>query len=352
MNICLAYNVKPEVNPVEIGKSSSLDFDLPETIDLIEKHIELAGHKVVRLEADGKAFFKLEKLKNQIDLVFNIAEGLGGDARESQIPLFCEMLKIPYTHSSPTVHAISLDKNFSKMIVKSLGIKVPDSILIDRDSDLSALDFTFPLIVKPNSEGSSIGVFDTNVVPNKKELEKAVNVMYSNGLSSSLLLEQFIDGREFTVALINDEKLRVLPIIEQRFDFLPKGYKNIAGFELKWRFEDSLKNLEEAYYCPAPIDEKLKNEIKNTSLSIFEALNIKDCARIDYRLDTEGNLYFIEVNTLPGINLNENVVSYFVLAARKAGISSTELIKKIINSACRRYNLKHKVLSFNDAGTN
>lgn len=308
------------------SKQKDTEFDAPETINQIKETLESLGHEVVLVEANENAFDTLQSLKGKIDLVFNIAEGLTGDARESQIPLFCEVLGIPYTHSGPTTNAIKLDKEFTKLIIKGAEIvDVPGSI-------------TFPLIVKPNKEGSSKGIMDNSVVRNKEELDKKIKEL-REALDTEVLVEEYIDGREFTVGVLGNKEIQVLPIIEQKFDFLPAGMNKIAGYELKWLYEDKLKDLKTAYDCPAKIDEKLKDKIEDVSKKIYKLLDVRDCARIDYRLSNDGTLYFIEINTLPGINPDMNQISYFPRAAMVAGMSYKDLISKIISLASERYEL-------------
>ncbi len=341
MNIAIAYNVKKNKPSLSLEKQTDLEFDSPHVISGIKKAIESFGHSVILIEADENAFLKLRKNKKDIDIVFNIAEGLWGEARETQIPIFCEVLKIPYTHSGPTTHTISLDKSFTKLILKGAdGINVPDSHVVSVKNYKMPSRLKFPLIVKPNSEGSSKGVFDKNVVNDTKDLDKRIKVVSEN-FTKETLVEEYIEGREFTVAVIgNGDNLVVLPIIEQKFDFLPKGMNKIASFELKWLYEDTLKDPKDAYDCPAKLLPKLQMEIENSSKEIYRLLDVKDVARIDYRLNSTGKLYFIEINTLPGINLDEGVISYLPTAARAAGMGSTELIGKILSLAMERYGLK------------
>jgi len=337
MKIALTFNVKKGIPSLVPEKQEDVEFDLPLTTHLIKKAIEGLGHSVTMIEADLDAFDKLRKLKGNIDIVFNIAEGLGGDARESQIPIFCEMLGIPYTHSTPTVHAACLNKSMTKKILKADSVTVPDWEVIDSFKEIPGIKLSFPLILKPNKEGSSKGVYNKNVVDNKKDLKERAKFMIKN--FGATLVEEYIDGREFTVALLGKTP-RVLPIIEQKFDFLPKGYKKIAGYELKWFFEDKLKRLEDAYTCPAHLTEKEKKLIEGTSLTIFDFLNIRDAARIDYRMDKFGKLFFLEVNTLPGLNFDPSVTSYFPLAARVAGLTPEDVVNEILTSAMARFELQ------------
>jgi len=328
MRIAFCYNVKNSAPSTDPSKQVDTEFDAPSVINGIADTIKELGHSVVMVEATSDAFDKLKELKSSIDIVFNIAEGLNGDARESQVPMFCEVLGIPYTHSSPTTHAIKLDKEFTKLIIKGAGItNVPG-------------DTKFPLIVKPNKEGSSKGIMDDSIVHNQEELDRKTKQI-KDEMGVEVLSEEYIEGREFTVAVIGNKDPQVLPIIEQKFDFLPAGMNKIASYELKWVYEDKLKDIHEAYDCPAKIDEKLRQEIERVSKAIYILLDVRDCARIDYRLDKDNNLYFIEINTLPGMMPPaQNELSYFPLAAYTAGMTYKDLVAKIISLACERYGIK------------
>lgn len=339
MNIAFAYNVKKSKPSVDLKKQTDLEFDSPQVTNTIQKTLISLGHQVYPVEANEKAFFTLSKLKGKVDLVFNIAEGLWGDARESQIPLFCEILKIPYTHASPTTHAISLNKQFTKWLLAGANVaRVPTSFLIKGDAIKIPANFNFPAIIKPNNEGSSKGILDKYVINEAKTLLKRIYEIQKAG-EKEILVEEFIDGREFTVSVLGNEKLEVLPIVEQKFDFLPKGMHHIASFELKWLYEDKLTDLTQAYDCPARLTPKLKEEIIDTTKKIYKALEVRDCARLDYRLNRAGELYFLEINTLPGINPDEKVISYFPLASRAGGYTFEKLIAKIVDLACQRWGI-------------
>ncbi len=331
--IAFCYNVKRrDVSAM----SPELDFDSLETIDAIVKTVENLGYPVIRIEADKDAYVNLALFKNKIDLVFNIAEGMRGDARESNIPQYCEALEIPYTHSSPTVLAICLDKYLTRLAVRGAGIRVPEAVLV-QDGKIGDWDkLTAPVIIKPNSEGSSMGIFNANVVNSLYDAEKRMKELRAEGLKGEILVEEYIEGREFTVGLL-DNPPQVLPIIEQKFDFLPEGMQHVAGYELKWMIEDKLEKLTDAYDCPPKITPEQKRLIEETSVLAFNTLKIRDCARIDFRMDRRGKLYFLEINPLPGINPDEKQISYFPLAARMAGIKFPELVQKIITSARARW---------------
>src|SRR5258706_8051558 len=181
MRVALAYNVKKNKPSSDLSKQTDLEFDLPYVINEIKKSIEELGHTIIKVEADENAFTKLKKLKGKIDIVFNIAEGLWGEARETQIPMICEILKIPYTHSGPTTHTISLDKSFTNLILKGAdGVNVPESHAVKEKNWELPESLKFPLIVKPNNEGSSKGIMDANVVSNVDDLRERVKVVSAN----------------------------------------------------------------------------------------------------------------------------------------------------------------------------
>lgn len=337
MQIAFVCNTKKSGD--RVPNQDELEYDSQNTVDGIIRAIETNGHLVRQIEADRDCFEKLKKARKKIDLVFNIAEGVAGDARESQVPTYCEVLGLKYTHSTPTCHAVSLNKSWCKMILAANGIRVPRSVVI-RGVEVGEVGrLRFPLILKPNMEGSSKGVFDANVVANIEELKDRLSGIRAEEGNGDLLAEEYIEGREFTVSLLGNGPTKVLPIVEQRFDFLPPGMKRIAGYELKWIYEDGLKDLSDAYDCPAKLAEKEVKIIESTSKNIFETLGVRDCARIDYRMTNRNELYFIEINTLPGMIPDPKVISYFPLSAKVAGINFEQLVGLLIQSAMKRYGL-------------
>ena len=340
MHVGFAYNVKKSKPSIDLKEQDDIEFDSIDVIGGIKSSLEELGHTVSLIEADENAFIKLKDLQGKIDIVFNIAEGLGGDARESQIPIYCEVLKIPYTHSSPTTHAISLNKDFTKLVLSGIeGINLPKSFIVKDKNYKLPKDLKFPLIIKPNEEGSGKGILDENIVEDVKTLEERLKVV-SDNFQKSLIVEEFIDGREFTVAIMGDgERIKVLPIIEQMFGLLPEGKHRIAGFELKWIYEYKMKSVSDVYECPAKLDKKTEDEIERITKEVCEVLEVKDAARLDYRLNNKGDLYFLEINTLPGINPDPNETSCYPLAARTAEMDFTQMVGKILNFAKERYNL-------------
>jgi len=288
------------------------------------------------VEANNEAFSKLKELKP--DIVFNFAEGLIGVNRESHIPAMLEMLQIPYLGSDPLTLGICLDKSRAKEILTYHKIPNAKFLVADNIKDITKVNFGFPLIVKPISEGSSKGIFSSSLVKNTKELEDEVNRIVSS-YNQSALIEEFLPGREFTVAVLgNGNDAQVLPIIEIRYDDFPKDVLPLYSYEAKWIL-DTKENKFDVFECPAKLNKDLELQIKDTVLRTYNILKCRDWSRIDVRLDKNNVPNIIEINPLPGIMPDPNENSSFPKAARAAGMDFNQLIQSALYSAAKRYNL-------------
>lgn len=333
MNIAFLYNVRRHYpDPNDPRSQLEADFDDPPTIKAMLGYLKKIGSRVFEIEADEKAYEKLYRLKNEIDIVFNYAEGIYGQDREAQFPAILEMLQIPYTGSSPLTCAIVLNKVRTKEILKNYQVPVLDQVVFD-DVDVDKFNLSFPVIVKPVSEGSSAGITEKSVVDNKTDLKKQVAYILKS-FNEPAMAEPFLKGREFSVAMIGNPP-EILPIIEPNHNILPKKYLPFDSLEVKWYFEE--EGHADYLVCPAQISLKMKKRIKDICRLSWKALNIRDYCRIDIKCDTNDNPYVLEVNSPPGMIPPEaSMTSYFPLAARKAGIDYQELLTKIIKNALKR----------------
>jgi len=314
-----------------------VEFEPEETIHHVKNGIEKAGWEYLQIEADESCYENLRKLRP--DLVFNRAEGIRGESRESQIPAFCEMLGIPYVGSGIMANAIGLDKPTTKMILEYHGLKTaPFQVLITADEKLRR-GLKYPLILKPSHEGSSIGINWDNVVNDEKELRKKLREMIET-YKQPILIEKFIDGREFSVGLVGNylegEEPTVLPILEVDFSGFPPELGRVLGQKAKSVFDDSSN-----YKCPAKIDEALRKRIEAHAKASYRVLNCMDWARMDYRLDSDGELYFLEVNTLPGIDYDvvRDELSFYPMMWYALGKKYPDMVREVISAAMRRYGL-------------
>jgi D-alanine-D-alanine ligase len=334
MKIALLYNIRHIYpDPKNFQNQTEADFDDPITIKWQIKHLKNLGFEVFPIEADEKAYLNLYRLKKKINLVFNIAEGLHGRDRELQIPTILEILKIPYTGSSPLSQGLILDKAKAKEIFIANNIPTPPFQIIGNKNEKLDSRLKFPVIVKPIAEGSSMGITNKSVVYNIKDLNSQVGKIVSN-FNEQVMVEPFLSGREFSVAMLGNPP-EILPIIEPNHKILPKKYLSIDSLEVKWYFED--KHLD-YLTCPAKIDKKLEQKIKKICYKVWKSLDILDWCRIDIRCDKYNNPYVLEINSPAGITPPEaSLTSYFPLAARVAGIEYEKLLLMIINTALKRY---------------
>ena len=288
------------------------------------------------VEANNDAFSKLKELKP--DIVFNFAEGLIGVNRESHMPAILEMLQIPYLGSDALTLGICLDKSRTKEILTYHKIPNAKFLVADKVEDIEKTDFEFPLIGKPISEGSSKGIFSSSFVKNRKEIEDEVRRIIFT-YNQPALIEEFLPGREFTIAVLgNGDEIEILPIIEILYEEFPKDVMPLYSYEAKWIL-DTKENEFNVFNCPAKLDNKLEEQIKETVLLTYNVLRCKDWGRIDVRLDKNGVPNIIEINPLPGIMPDPNENSSFPKAARAAGMNYNQLIQSALYHAAKRYNL-------------
>jgi D-alanine-D-alanine ligase len=311
------------------------EWDTEETILAVKTALEL-HHDVTLIEANEKSYHTL--LQAKPDIVFNIAEGLRGSSREAQIPAILEMLGIPYTGSNSLTLGICLDKSRAKEILSYYKILTPPFTVVDALHQLSEINISLPCIVKPLHEGSSKGIYNVSVVRTDEELHRQVKRVIGE-YDEPALVEKFLTGREFTVAVLgNGSDLRVLPIVEIRFDSLPDGVNPIYSYEAKWIW-DTIENPIDVHECPAKISLKLQKEIEAVCLDAYNVLRCRDWCRIDIRLDEQGHPNVLELNPLPGILPNPEEHSCFPQAARAAGMDYYTMISAVLDAGIKRYNL-------------
>jgi D-alanine-D-alanine ligase len=291
------------------------------------------------VEADEHAYPKLLNIRP--DFAFNMSEGLYGVSREAQMPAMLEMLQIPYVGSDPLTLAVCLDKSRTKEVLSYYGIPTAPFVVLRSVEELHRANVLFPAIVKPLHEGSSKGIYNSCVVASTNELEREVGAIL-DVYQQPALVEGFLPGREFTVAILgNGANARVLPIVEITFDALPPGVNRIYSYEAKWIWDTSDRPLE-IFQCPATIGESLKNEIETLCKRTFEVLRCRDWSRIDVRLDAQGAPHILEVNPLPGILPRPEDNSCFPKAARAAGMTYSQLINGVLDAALMRYGIRLK----------
>jgi len=329
MNIGLAYDLKDAVTSTPCGPEDSLEeYDSPETVEAITAAIESLGHSVIRL--GGGREFITNILRNDVDFIFNISEGLGNyRSREAQVPAVLEMLGIPYSGSDPQCLAVCLDKPLTKTLVATAGVRTPKWREVtnhEQLKDIASDDLPLPAFIKPAYEGSSKGIRLGSKVESKEQTLHTVASLLEQ-YRQPVIIEQFIAGDEVTVGMLGNYPPAILGIMR----VLPKqknGYI-IYSLEIKRDWEQLVD-----YECPACLDRNILNEITDSSLKVFASLGCRDFARLDYKLDSNGAPFFLEINPLAGLNPKS---SDLPIMAYKLGWTYQSLIKAILNSALQRY---------------
>jgi D-alanine-D-alanine ligase len=329
----LRVTTHPIVNP---SADLFAEWDTFATIDAVRAALAEI-HDVILIEANEDVYERLRSIRP--DIVFNIAEGMYGVSREAQIPAICEMLQIPYTGSDPLTLAECLDKSRAKEILSYYNIPTPRFQVVTKASEVDGIQLQFPVIVKPLHEGSSKGIFNSSFVSNRFELIRQITHVIEN-YHEPALVEEYLPGREFTVAMLgNGTDVKVLPIVEIKFDSLPDGVNPIYSYEAKWIWDRSDDPLD-IFDCPAKIPLQLYTEIEKLCRDAYAILRCRDWSRIDVRLDASGKPHIIELNPLPGILPNIEDNSCFPKAARAAGMTYNQLMQTVLALAAQRYSIK------------
>jgi D-alanine-D-alanine ligase len=339
MRIAFLFNRKPAA--ASSADERYCEWDTPETVAAVAAALR-SRHEVIELDChpDHLSEIIARLGAEQPELCFNMAEGFGPPSREAQIPALLDMLGLNYTASDPLTLAIALDKARTKEVLAHHRIPSPVHRVIDDMSKVAAATdgLDFPLIVKPVHEGSSKGIFERSVVHSQSELERQVREVLTD-YRQPAIVETFLPGREFTVALLgNGDQVEVLPIVEISFDCLPEGALPFYSYEAKWIWDDPAQPIE-VVKCPAPIQPELRTEIEAITRRAYAALRCRDWARIDVRLDANGQPQILELNPLPGVLPDPREHSAFPMAAREQGMSYEGLILRVVEEATRRYHL-------------
>ncbi|HSP33810.1 MAG TPA: D-alanine--D-alanine ligase [Thermoanaerobaculia bacterium] len=303
MRIGLTFNLKPA------GATGDRfeEFDSEETIVALERAFRAHGHDPVRLASGEEMLDALDR--QRVDGVFNLAEGIGGRGRESQVPAVLEMYGIPCTASSPLAIGLTLDKALAKTVAKAHGIATAPWFVERRVS------LHYPLFCKPANEGSSMGITAKSFCRDERELDSALADLAQYG---PVLVEEFLPGDEYTVGIIDGEAIGVMQV-------LPRAREDNFIYSLEVK-RDYLNRVEYRTFRD--------RDIEAIALAVWDAFELRDVARVDIRRDRDGVPNFVEVNPLPGMN---PVYSDLIIMATGLGWKYDDLIGRVIASAVRRW---------------
>lgn len=322
MNIGLTYDSRTEYLKEGYSMEETAEFDKESTIEGIEKAIQKAGHKTVRI-GHSKSLMKQLLDGQRWDMVFNISEGLYGEGRESLVPALLDNYQIPYVFSGPVTLGISLNKAFAKQIIRNSDLNTPNFAVITKVQDIPLVKLEYPLFVKPISEGTGKGIDSKSKVISEKEL---VNICTSllRKFNQPVLVEEYLPGREFTVGVLKTGEAAYVP------GGMEIVYKNSSNSIYSY---ENKENYEEIVDYIAVKDADLLKQCEVLALSVWRALNCYDGGRVDMKIDKSGKMSFIEVNPLAGLNPE---TSDLPILCRLNGMNYQEIIEEILDSAIER----------------
>jgi D-alanine-D-alanine ligase and related ATP-grasp enzymes len=319
MKVGLTYDLRSWYIDRGYSMDETAEFDKQETVDALDNSLKQMGHET---EPIGNVFQLIEALAEgkRWDIVFNIAEGLYGDGRESVVPAILDQYKIPYVFSGPVIMGLSLNKHLAKLVVSAAGVPVSPGCLISVLEDMGKINLKYPLFVKPVSEGTGKGITGKSLVHSSEELLKMVGWILAE-FSQPALVEEYLPGREFTVGIVgySEEATAIGGMEVMTANNLP------YSVEVKENYQN---------YCKyKPLDADIIDECKSVALSAWKALDAVDAGRIDLKGDRNGKICFIEANPLAGLN---PIHSDLPILSRMYGIEYQTLMEMIMKAAIKR----------------
>ena len=322
MKVGITYDLREDYLAQGYGEEETAEFDRLDTIEAIEGTLTDLGFQAARI---GNIWALAPRLVagERWDLVFNIAEGLRGFAREAQVPSLLDAYDIPYTFSDPMILALTLHKGMTKRVVRDLGLATPDFAVVEDDSEIETVNLPYPLFAKPVAEGTGKGIDAASKVADGEELAQVCRRLLAE-FKQPVLLETYLPGREFTVGVTGTGR-EAVSIGVMEVLLLEQAERAGYSYANKKNYEDVVT------YRLA--DDEAARQAEGLALAAWRGLGGRDGGRIDLRADAEGTPHFLEVNPLPGLH---PIHSDLPILARLGAMSYRELIGRIMASALKR----------------
>lgn len=322
MLIGLTYDLKEEYLQRGLTEAQAAEFDPPETIEALQSALRSLGHETDCIGSIRSLTMRLAA-GQRWDLVFNIAEGLCGLARESQVPCLLEAFEIPYTFSDAFVLALALHKGMAKLAMRAAGVPTPDFAVLESDEDAERVSLPFPLFAKPVAEGTGKGISAASKISSRADLVDLCRRLRTT-YRQPVLVERFLPGRELTVGIIGTgPQARAWGVMEVMLR--PEAEPDAYSYSNKAHYEKCVD-----YRL---IEDRTASSAAAIALRAWKALGCRDGGRVDLRCDANGTVHFLELNPLAGLNPRH---SDLVILCRLAGISYRQLIESILASALQR----------------
>lgn len=323
MRIGFTYDLKDDYLALGRAEHEVAEFDSPSTIDAIESALRDLGHEVDRV-GHIRALAARLVAGWRCDLVFNLAEGVAGFGRESQVPALLEAYGIPYTFSDPLVCALTLHKGMAKHVARGCGVPTPRFELVTTPAEAAAVQLPLPLFAKPVAEGSSKGITAKSLVTSQAALIEVCTELLER-YRQPVIVEEYLSGREFTVGILGTgAQARALGTLE--VVLLQGADQGVYSYRNKTQWESI---VEYGLLEHGP----LRSEVESVALATWRSIGCRDAGRVDVRLDAAGSAQMLEVNPLAGLAPGYSDLPNM---AAMAGMSYGELIGEIVRCASAR----------------
>lgn len=343
LRVAVLHNIKDQAPGGGPTAADALaELDNRRNVDDYSAAIRELGHDVIALE--GNADLPVRFAEHPVDICFNTCEGFRGDSREAQVPALLEMLGVPYSASKVLALAVTLDKAMTKRVLAYHGLPTPRfQEFSDARQPLEAalgrrLAEGRALFIKPNREGTGIGIYGDSRVYTEADLRDKVAYLLAT-YRQTVLVEEYIEGRDVTCGLVGNlgpdgsaSELHLFPISEIDHSVYPPGTEPFYSYTLKVDLAESYR-----YFCPAPLGDALTAEVRRLTVETFRVCGCLDVARVDFRLDAHNfdQPMILEINALPGLAYNSDMT----LCAEAEGWTHYQLLQSVFNTALARYGL-------------
>jgi len=298
--------------------------------EIVCETLNQSGVEAVLIPLQRSMFNFLRRIKElNVQVIVNLCEGFFGNPHwESNVAAVMEVLHIPFTGNGARTLALCQDKHQAKAILSSFNLPVAPSQLITSADEI--VELRFPMLIKPNSEDASLGVHPESVVYDRQSLAEQIKKVIET-YDQPAIVEEYIEGREFNVAILDDGEPKALPVSEIDFSTMPPGYPHICCYEAKWYPEHVLYQTTRPV-CPAKIEPELEARLQTIAVNAFKVMGCRDYARIDIRMNEAGELFILEVNPNPDTSLDAG----YARALKAAGIDYADFWKLMISNALKR----------------
>lgn len=328
LHILIAYNEpqKKAKHDLDYISEAAVKDEADVVYQVVLKMSHVPAH--LPIKSLSQAIEKVEEVEH--DLIFNLCEGFRGTAKhEMHITGLWELLNIPYTGNSPMTLGLAQDKILAKSLFHANEIPTPAFQVYDKTPEETKLKY--PLIAKPSREDASLGIthYDS-IINNFVDLKTKVDNLLAK-YKQPILVEEFIQGREFNISILGNNPPKALPISEINFAELDKDTPHITSYEAKWLPDHPLYKKTPSV-CPANVSAELKRRLEDVAVKVYGVLRGRDYGRVDTRVDSDGDIFVLEFNPNPDISPDAG----YVKALRAAGIMYKDFIELVVNQAMNR----------------